>query len=374
MPSQPGQSGFSLWWVVPAVAVPVLVLLGLIVGFSRDPIQSGSSYDPSDRGLLAAYLLLEELGYPVTRSREATGSNVRFVLNPSPAPRQARDLDAWIRNGGRLILADGDGAFSSTIGIEISAIGSGFDGVEETSGALTGRVKAGSLYVDWHGEDGRVWAKAGGLPFVTIYPRGRGEIWLIHRPQFLDNRLLREADNGLVLCRLAEASLDGKYGPIAFDEFFHGYRDRPGVVQLLLTSPAVWVTVHGLALLGVLMWRHVPRFGPLRPAESTSRRSREEFLEALAMLLARRGDRAEAYGVAQDALIRELERELGLPPGSPEIVAAEAARVRNISAERLRKALDPDRPAAVARPQAFVEALRELEAIRDEFFANRSRR
>jgi hypothetical protein len=142
------------------------------------------------------------------------------------------------------------------------------------------------------------------------------------------------------------------------------------VTQLLLRPPTVWVTAEALLLLLLVLWRNAPRFGPLRAFALATRRSKEEYLDAVAVLLQRKGDHAEAYRSARDALKHELERDLGLPADSdPALVAEEAARYRGLSQQRLLRLLTSNRPPDGAGPQAFVNALKELEAIRDECFA-----
>src|SRR5580692_10003085 len=59
-----------LWWVVPAAALVVLPLIGMFFGdASHESVTPGTSYDASDDGFRGVYLILEELGYPVERSR-----------------------------------------------------------------------------------------------------------------------------------------------------------------------------------------------------------------------------------------------------------------------------------------------------------------
>src|SRR5215831_12075973 len=271
------ERSLKLWWTVLAGGLALLVVLALLFGQEPPPLQPGTSYDASDRGFRAAYLLLEELHYPVFRSRRATEGGVRWLLFPEPARRETPALEAWVRRGGKLLLATDSVAFAHDLGINLEAHPVDRD-VACRIGGEELRLTSDPMRVDWHGRAGEAWAGAGGEPLVSIYPHGQGEIWLVHRPAFLTNRLLPEADNAVVLCRLAEAMLEGRpKEKIAFDEFFHGLRDRPGVTELLLTPPTLWVTLQALLLLALLLWRHVPRFGALRSVPAASRRSKEEF-------------------------------------------------------------------------------------------------
>jgi hypothetical protein len=201
-----------------------------------------------------------------------------------------------------------------------------------------------------------------------VHPFGRGEVWLLNRPQCFRNQLIGRADNAILLCRLAD-ELQGRPGELAFDEYVHGLRERPGMTQLLLTPPTRWVTLEALLLLGFLLWHFIPRFGTLRPVAPARRRSKEEFLDAMATLLERKGDYADAYGTACDDLVRALERDLGLPAGTPpDLLVGEAGRRRRIDPARLWSVLRVPSPGG---SRAFLRALNELEAIRHELFDGR---
>src|SRR5947209_9381775 len=81
-----GQAGrVRLWWAVPTAIFLLLLALALLFGSAENvEKQKGTSYDASSKGYRAAYLLLEELGYPVVRSRRPTVGKIRFVLSPHP--------------------------------------------------------------------------------------------------------------------------------------------------------------------------------------------------------------------------------------------------------------------------------------------------
>ena len=96
---------------------------------------------------------------------------------------------------------------------------------------------------------------------------------------------------------------------------------------------------------------------------ASRRRSKEEYLDAVAMLLLRKGDRAEAYRSAATPASR-TGTAFALPvEHAPALVAEAAARYRGLSAERLLHLLSCD------EPSAFVDVLRELETVRNECLA-----
>jgi Domain of unknown function (DUF4350) len=376
MSTETGERTLKLWWTVPVAVFALLFLLALVFGQEPPPLQPGTSYDASDRGFRAAYLLLEELDYPVTRSRRASAGRLRWLLFPQNAPREMAQINAWVRGGGRMLLVTDREEFAGGLGMSLLVTSTQTASATVTAGGEQLRLAGGPTRVEWPGgHRERVWGTVGGEPLVSVYRHGQGEIWLAHWPGFFNNKQIREADNAVLICRLAEAMLDDSPDRIAFDEFYHGLRERPGVLELLFSRPVLWVTLQGLLLLGVVLWRFIPRFGPVRPEQPALRRSKEEFLDALAFLLQRRGDHADAYRSARDTLLRELERDLGLPPdANPALVIEEAARYRGLSTERLSRLLGADSPPGGAGPQNFVNAMRELEAIHNEFFTRERRR
>lgn len=366
----------KLWWAVPASAALVLMLLGMVLG---EPPQAkhGSSFDAGSGGFRAAYLLLEELGYPVYRARHSGGDAVRWMLYPNVAAgRDAARLGDWLRQGGVALFADDGYSFAKDMGIELKIDNQAREPDDKVDGFDVQRLAAGHTWVDWPGQHGEVLAKVGGEPLVTVYRLGRGELWLLHRPEVVTNGRLRQQDAaGVLLCRLATLMLQRHPGKLAFDEYCHGMRERPGVIALLTQPPTLWATLHGLALLGLVLWRFVPRFGAIQPAPPPSRRSKEEFLDAVAALLERKGDYASAYATVRQAVAREMAAELGLPADAPEAqLVQEAARRRTLDRERLLRLLGgaalPPRGGAAA----FVTTLRELEEARHEFRGGRGDR
>ncbi len=368
----------KLWWAVPVAGFLALLVLAMFLGEAPEQKGHGNSYDASWPGYRAAYLILEELDYPVTRSRRPTEDSVRLVLGPQAALREARSTRAWVEAGGILVLGDDTGEFSREMDIPVEVHDLDLTLLEEPASGPAGvsRLSGGRTQVEWRGRSGRVWARAGTHqePFITIYPLGRGQVWLLNRPEFLRNQLIRFGDNSVLLCRMADELLREQPAPLAFDEYFHGLRERPGVGELLLRPPALWVTLQALALLGLLLWRYVPRFGTVRALPPVRRRSKEEFLDAMASLLERKGDYADAYRTARDDLAREIEQELGLPAGAPsEQVAREAERRRQLDGRQLLRVLAAERVPTRTGSQAFLQAMNELETIRHELYGRRHR-
>jgi hypothetical protein len=360
-----------LWWSVPAACILVLMALAMLFGNSPQKVEPGNSYDASNKGFRAAYLLLEQLKYPVVRSKRPAGGAARLVLFPDVAKDKGSIPDEWVQAGGVLVLADNQPHFARQLGMNLQIHQEEMPSEEDASGPGIARLEAGADRVDWPGHFGTVWASAGGKPVITIYSRGRGQIWLVTRPDFLTNRLLRQSDNAILLCRLAEALLQERNGELCFDEYCHGMRERPGVTELLFQPPALWITLQALLLTAVVLWHYVPRFGSILALPPRRRRSREEFLEAMAALLQRKGDYAEAYHTVHEGLVRDIERDLGLPAGvALDKVLREASRRRPLSPSTHQRLLIDQLPPRAGK-DSFLRALNELADAREEFFHGR---
>jgi hypothetical protein len=133
------------------------------------------------------------------------------------------------------------------------------------------------------------------------------------------------------------------------------------------------VTLEALLLTGLALWHFGLRFGELRRVPPSARRSKEEFLNAMAGLLARKGDLADAFRTVRDEFLHRLERELGLPAGTPiKEVVREAKRRRGVEAKPLLKLLTARTPPQGEGTGAFLNALHQLEIAANECIQSRT--
>jgi len=365
-----GDTGKKLWWAWPAGVVLVLVLLSLLAGGPPVPPQPGSTYDAGPEGVRAAFLLLEGLGFDVRASKRIAQGRTRWVLFPRPGREDLSVLADWVRSGGRLLLAEEDMKVATALGVTADSVlqDDATENVVIEGAAL--RLAGGKIHVTPRARPDRTWPADSPHPLAGIFRRGLGEVWLLYRPAFLRNDQLREADNAVVLCRLAEAFGEGER--IYFDEFFHGMRDRPGPAELLLQPPALEVTLQALVLLALLLWHFLPRFGVVEDPAGARRRSKEEYVDALASLLEQKRAYPEGFRAVRDALARELEHAFDLPAGTPaEVLAARAAAANpGLDVQKLTLALSrPGLPRSDA--PTFLQSLHELERLRREVLHER---
>jgi hypothetical protein len=179
---------------------------------------------------------------------------------------------------------------------------------------------------------------------------------------------MRHGDNAIFASRLADAMLEDRSGRLVFDEYCHGLRDRPTIIALLFRPPMLAITLQALVLTALVLWAVAPRFGPVRPAPPPNRRSKEEFVDAVADLLRRKGDHADAFRTVQQGARRRIEAALGVAADTPAAdLAREAERRRGVPADRLRDLLTASAPPGGAGPAAFIAALHQLDTLRHEF-------
>ncbi len=119
-------------------------------------------------------------------------------------------------------------------------------------------------------------------PVIWKTSLGDGEVILISDARLLCNWALAGADNGYLAVSLAQLTAGDR--PILMEEFSHGYASVSSLVALLLSPPALFVSIQvGLMLAVLVLWR-TRRFGAVMPVAQRERRDRAEHVEALADL------------------------------------------------------------------------------------------
>jgi len=158
-------------------------------------------------------------------------------------------------------------------------------------------------------EAGEVLAGTEDGPLVWRTELGEGQVVLVSDARLLCNWALSGADNAYLLVTLAEMPARG--GAILVEEFSHGYTPATSPVKLLLTPPALWITVQVVLVIGaVVLWRW-RRFGPALPAATGDRRSKAEHVSALADLHKRGHHRDSAAARMRSALLGRVRDRMG---------------------------------------------------------------
>ena len=335
----------------------VLVILALFIPPDQ-PSESEmpSSYSTSSGGAKAAYLLLEEQGYNVTRWTDsptqlpADAQGTTLVLaNPtdSPSEPEREALRLFVENGGR-VLATSVFAAQMLPDSHFEAGGYGFSR-REFPALIPSRITRGAPqitltpYVRWKPSPAQLALygdKEGAV--VVKYALGKGEmIWWSGSTPLTNAGMKQPGNLELFLNCIGERS--GRR--ILWDEYFHGM--RRGVLNLLSTTPLPWLLVQvGLVML-VAMLTFSRRSGPIHEPVEPSRLTPLEYVETLGGLYRRARASDVAVQVALERFRFLLARKLGLRTNaSPEELYA--------SLQTRMRFADPD----------FVNVLHECESAR----------
>jgi hypothetical protein len=178
---------------------------------------------------------------------------------------------------------------------------------------------------------------------VALYPVGRGQVIVVGEPGVFQNEFLARDDNAVLAAHLFHYP----ERPVLFDEFYHGLTVRGNPVWLLGRYPYGLLAALVLLASALWAWRAGARLGPPLPERSASRRSVGEYVEAMARLFHRTGDRLFVLREFRDGALWALRRRLHLGP-------------KQEHAAELVRALARKDPAAAQR---LLEAANEAEAV-----------
>lgn len=318
------------WWVRPAVMLPILLsVLIIIVLLAPEPTSEGRFGD--DRlsahlaGPLGARALREmaaRFGFRVAMRDSnpvpirAPGTTVHAVLSPPlpPTPAQAhRYLDA-VRGGDALLLSLGErGPLSDSLGVAFAPGGVLEVLAEDSTGCgARGRDLTPTLWIDgrahlfelrWiRGEpkDAIVFAEVGSPgrgesseSRVTAagFEYGKGRVVVVSDPDQLRNDVVRRCAWGadVVAMRILEFLRAGGAAPrsvLEFDEYHQGFGPKPSttsVTRRFLVGHPVGRMILQLALASLVLLMAVgPRAIAPRPRPRAERRDPLEQADALA--------------------------------------------------------------------------------------------
>jgi len=349
-----------------ALLIAVLAVLG--------PAQQDSGIPASDsnapHGAHAAYLLLEKLGYSITRSTDSLAQIAQAATPQTTViladPFYQRDEDAAhavqqiLARGGRVVVSGFSGALLLPRKEVSIRFANARPACEAKPVGLSSVADSGPVQMDvravWAGSDPQqqVAYRCGKDAVVVTWPSGKGAVvwWSTASP--LENANIADAGNMALLLN--------SIGPpattqIVWDESLHGALPSIWSYASGTVLPLVWVQCALIAVL--LLFSFSRRSGPLRPDPVVHRAAPLEFIRSLGSLYRKAQATNIAVSVAWQSFRLHLQRAAGISvQASPEDAFAAMQRRYPQTDPELESVFDFAEKAAVGSPLNERSALR----------------
>jgi len=328
-----------------AAAALAIVMAAATVAFA--PAGRGSeskvpsSYSSGSAGARAAYLLLQDLHYPVRRWEEPpaglpppSNHSLLILAEPSekPSSSERASLLKFVRDGGRILFC-GDGLPSF---FPAASISGSLGGKEWTRfspdlpslfsrGARTITMEPKSF---WKKLSPRQLALYGDqyAPVVVVWKIGSGELLWWAAPTPLANAGIAQTDNLNLFLNAVSSRSPQTPLEIYWDEYFHGVRGS--LWRYIAATPVKWALIQFVLIAAALLFSFSRRWGPIATPRPISRLSPLEFVDTLGGLYQRAGASSVATSVAYRHLRLGLTRRLALPSAVPNAALAHSAAER----------------------------------------------
>lgn len=311
--------GVGILFVV-LVVVSAIISPPQITGASAIP----SSYSASWDGAKGAFLLLQNLGYnvsrweqPPTRLPQAAANEVLILAEPEQPPSEEERfaITEFLENGGR-IIATGSSASDFLPGASKFEQGNSLEDKEDFDAMVPSRITRGARQITMVAPEN--WAPLSlrqivvygneNTAAVVTYQFGKGEVIWWAAPTPLTNGGILDSGN-LAFFLNCVGSPGGVH--VLWDEYFHGVRGS--LWGFFAHTPVFWgMAQFGLVFLAIL-FTYSRRLGPIRPPVRQSRLSPLEFVDTLGDLYASAHVETAAVGIAYQRFRSVLTRKLGLP-------------------------------------------------------------
>lgn len=269
---------------------------------------------PAERPLLLGAEDLEDGRNPEGEKDGKDGENgeageKKEEKEERPVPLLTRDEEAWVRGGGRLVLA-----LDESYGpVEVAALEGTMAPARKVfplwPGVSALKMKARRGLGGEAVARGHAVFLAGGAPVAARLPMGAGEVVLFSCPEVFQNGSLGEAHHLALLEALAGL---GEGRPVLFDERAHGLGDAPGVLEILGAWGLGPLLLLGLFAAAAAFWRGAVRTGPADRDERDVRSESVELLDSLADLYDRALGRDQAIRLYQESFLHTVAAETGL--------------------------------------------------------------
>lgn len=361
-----------------AVGIVLIAIVGVI--FQPVPTPPALSVRGDDRdGAMALSLWLEALGYDVRQMvsdpLQLDGIDVFFVLNPviDYTPGEIEYLAEWVRRGNTLIAAGAPDILNPLL--DPYHLWLSYLPDDTTTHALTSptllnppvsTVQTEAIYTVNISQrpDAVVHLAEAADPVLVSLQEGAGTLWAAGGLRPFSNRGLSDPQSARLLVNLLAALPPGAV--IAFDEAKHGFAEQPQSIFAWLVSTAPgWGIVSGFVLTMTFLALRGRRFGqPVPLPENRLRRESVEYIEALANLYRRSGQRADILHHYRDQFRRRLSERYTVDPrlSDGELVRAVVFRDPSVDERLLRDLLE-----RLSRGQVSEQELVEIVSAVDTY-------
>ncbi|NDJ60708.1 MAG: DUF4350 domain-containing protein [Chloroflexi bacterium] len=319
-----------------------IVVVAYVAALANPGVPPGplSARSEQRNGVLALRLWLEESGYVVrtyTDTVRLDDLDLLFVLNP-PTPYtdvRAADVRKWIERGGQLILADA----SSRSRQLRSVLGIGFGGfsIDNTPNALTlpmlqsptiERIPVRQYYeISTAPERAVVHLADESRAILLSFAVGSGLVWVSGTSYPFTNMGLQSGDSPALILNMLAGIPPGAV--IGFDEVLQ-LENPPTLLAWLFNSPPGLGIMLSFALTMTFLALRGRRFGRAVPLpEDRLLRDPVEYIQAIANLYRRSGQRAVILAHYKAQLKRQLCERYGLRPTMSDDALIETIASRN---------------------------------------------
>jgi Domain of unknown function (DUF4350) len=372
-------------WIVAALGLVLTVAAVLAIGRRSD----GQPLDPRshDRlGTSALAALAGELGADVSiaeglpelgRGGDAGGGpDVIVLLSDVLTAAQSDALDAWVEDGGRLVVTDPGSGFTplavggfevmeqlGTAGMnercEIDALdGIDVESVEPRNGGLLYEVELGAQGC----VDGPP-----GTAFLVADDRGDGTVVAFGGSGLVVNAALADGENAAVVAALVAPEPGTEVVVLRPGTFAAGTGGDRSLFELVPDGVKRALVALAAAFTIYAVWRARRLGRPVSEPQPVAVAG-SELVAAVGNLLDRTRSPAHAAELLRADLRRVLADSLGVPPGSPPDVIATVAGARTgIDEAELRWALGSE---PVTDDAGLVALARTIDRIREEVLAH----
>ena len=352
-----------------------LVLVAVVAGQSRSgegaPLSPTSTSGDGLRGLV---LLLQSFGADVRTDERVPSGSIAMLARDDLAQRDRDALDAWVRNGGTLVVTDPTSPLSASSsgqpgGVALVRGHCDLDGVDDVNRIEVGGVDSGSL--DFLGGerlrvDGRPSCFGDGdAAYVVETDVGAGKIVSVGGPNPFTNAFLDKSDNSVLAMRLLQPD-----GPEQVSILPTSTAGSGRTTLLDLVSDRVFQSFLqlGIAFLLYALWR-ARRLGRPVVEPQPVAIAGSQLVQAVGALEQRTRATDRAAAAMRDDVVRLARERFGLGATTPSstIVDVVAART-GLDRDRVAFALD-DTP--IVDEQALLALTQELDSIRKELLHGR---